>query len=371
LQILFSRGLFVVELSRSRAALSVDWQRARLSEADAAKVIRTLADLVGAGLPVLRAIDAAATLAPERWQADRLIVRRHVLEGSSLSFALSQGRRAIPAIALAVLRAHEQSGDVTGGLGSAATVLETQAAWRRALVGALAYPAVLMTSATVVLTVMARFVLPQLISLLSESGQSPPPSTQALMSFTAYAPPVLLGLIVLGTSAWYLVRVLPEAGRVREIGAYAVLRVPFVGEVVRGRDTARFCGALGASLGAGLPIARAIRESSNVVQNCEIRRRVEAAKALIMEGKSIHSSFALIQPLTPAATAMLGAGERASTLAVMSGRAAAFEASELQKRVQLATRLIEPMLMAIIGGLVGLGALAIMEAIYSLQPGVV
>lgn len=330
---------------------------------------RTFATLVGAAVPIDRALAATAAQAahPDLAAALRQ-VRRAVQEGTTLADALGQHPRLFPSLVTAMVAAGEASGTLETVLDQLARHLEEATELRAQLRTALLYPALMAVVGSVGVAVLLLFVVPRFTGLLAEVGGTLPLSTRMLVAVSRFA-----------TGAWWLwlPALAAAAYGVREIGrrpdwrrAWHARRLawPLVGELEVAWNTARFCGTLGMLLRAGTPVIPALRIARSAVTNAATGEGLERAATAVAEGEAMAPALAgLVSPL---AIQMLAAGEESGRLDEMCIRVGETHDAELRRALKAAVALVEPMLIVVFGVLVGFVALAMLQAIYSVNTGI-
>lgn len=327
---------------------------------------RNFATLVGAAVPVDRALAATAAQTGDAALADALRqVRRAVQEGATLADALGRHPRLFPPLVTAMVAAGEAGGSLETVVERLAGHLEEAAELRSQLGAAVLYPALMAVVGAVGAAVLLLFVVPRFAALLADVGGTLPLSTRLLVA--------LSGVV---TGAWWLW--LPALGAlgygIREIGrrpawrrAWHARRLewPLAGELEIAWVTARFCGTLGMLLRAGTPVLPALRIARATVTNLLLGERLDQAVVAVAEGESLAAALAGI--VSPLAIQMLAAGEESGRLEEMCLRVSDAHEAELRRSLRTAVALVEPGLIVAFGVLVGFVALAMLQAIYSIN----
>lgn len=336
---------------------------------DIAAAFRSLAALVGGGASLDRALDFTATHATHTSVRAALgKVRGDVQNGQSLATALKAQHELFGAIAPALVRAGEESGALADALARTADQLDRARALRTQLRDALLYPLLLGTVASMGILVLLLYVVPRFVTMLQGTGGALPRSTRLLVALshalTGYwwAWVGLIVLAALGASAW-LRR--PEN---RDRWHATRLNVPVSGALERSTWTARFTRALGSMLASGAPLLSSLRIARDGVGNTALGAQLDRAIARVERGERLASSLDSVLP--PLATQLLGIGEESGSLDAMSLRVADTYEDEVHRRLKTLVALVEPALIVLFGGLVGFVALAMLQAIYSINASV-
>jgi general secretion pathway protein F len=342
-----ARGLRVLAV---RAARSWGRRRARLS---LVAFSNELVALLEAGLSLVEAIDALTE--KERDEPVRQLlegVRRRLYEGQSLSVALGELPGSFPPLYVATVRASERSGAIAEALRRFVAYQQQLDLLRKRLVNASIYPAVLLAAGGLVLLFLVGYVVPRFSGIYEEIGGELPLASRVLMQWgrllEAHGPAVLAGALAGGALAgWGLLRpgVRAAAGRL-------LARIPAVGRQLELYQLARLYRTVGMLLRGGLPVVTAFEMTRGLLA-AAARPRLEAATRAVREGRSLTDALAAQGLTTPVAERMLRVGERGGGMGEMMERIAAFYDDELSRVVDLAVRLIEPAMMAVIGLVIG------------------
>jgi type II secretory pathway component PulF len=312
--LLEARGLVVVDVtagSDGKPAASRSFGRS--SRSAVVDVTRALAGLLSAGLPLSRALTAAASVSPGT-VADRLTaVRDRVARGDSLATALAAYPDLFSPLYVGLVRAGERSGDLDGTFTRLATQLEREDDLRSKLVSAAIYPVLLAIIGSAAVLILLLFVLPRFAGVLEGAGAKLPRSTEALLEFSAWAqrfwflflvPPVGLVLAV----AWV---------RTSEAGSRAwsslLLRLPLIRGLRRDILAARFARMTSVLL-AGGAVLSALDDAAASLPDLVARDDIERARARVREGASLRSAVANSPVFPPLLSQLIALGEETGRL---------------------------------------------------------
>jgi type II secretory pathway component PulF len=327
---------------------------------------RSFAALLGAGTPLERALRVSAEQSGNEGLTRVLgQVREAVQAGESLAEALAAHPRWFPDVLPAMSRAGEASGALDQVFEQAADYLEEVAELRSEVRAALIYPALMAVVAAVGVLVLLLFVVPRFSAIVADFGGTLPLSTRILMGVgTLFAGYWWLVLVALGAAGFGGVAWMrrPE-NRLRFHRAR--LGWPVVGELEQKLVTARFTRTLGLLLVHGLPLLQALRIARGAVSNRAVGQRLDAGIDAVAEGRSLAESVEGALP--PLAVEMVAVGEESGKLDTMCQRIAATYDREVRRTVKVAVALLEPTMIIVFGVLVGLVALAMLQAIYSVN----
>jgi len=314
---------------------------------------KELSILLGAGVPLLEAL---TTLREKEGDARSAAALDAVLErlraGHAFSVALAARPDAFDALFLAVVASAERTGQLQQALTSHAGYLAWTGMLRDRLVAASVYPVMLLAAGSAVSMFLLIYVVPRFAGLLDGLGGDVPAASRALLALGAWAGQhPLLSLIVAASllaAPWLVWQV--KAWRERLLDAIA--RLPGLAERLRLIALARLYRTLAMLLSAGLPVASALPLAREVV-GPRLRVPVDTAAQAVMRGERLSQALLDAGLCTPVSLRMVRVGERSGGLGTMLGEAAGFYDDELARLSELVTRLVNPLLMLVMGALIG------------------
>lgn len=364
LDLVAARGLFPIELHAQDHARRTP----TAAPADLSALLAGLAALLEAGLPADRALAAVQETAPARFTEPLAAAHARVREGASISAAL-EATGIVPPMVLALLRAGERTGRLAAAAARAAVELERTAETHAKMRAALTYPAFLAVAGTVSVTVIAGFVVPRFAQLLDANGQALPTTTRALLTasrvIATAAAPLSAVLLVLAALVVRWARTPPGGLAVHRW----LLELPVIGALRLRFATARACGALAALMESAVPIIVALDLARLATGDKAMEQRFAAARDDVEHGERLWTALQRHQALSPVALRLVSYGERAGRLPAFLSHAARLEERTAQRSLQGLVALLEPMLILTFGALVAFVAAALLQAVYSIQPG--
>ncbi|MCC7330031.1 MAG: type II secretion system inner membrane protein GspF [Gammaproteobacteria bacterium] len=342
--------------------------RPSMTAADLALVTRQLATLVQSALPLEEALLAVAeqTESP-RVKSILLGVRSKVMEGHTLADGLGDFPKAFPEIYRATVAAGEQSGHLDAVLERLADYTESRQELRQKLQNAMIYPVVLTSLALMIVGGMLVYVVPKVVSVFAGTGHALPLLTRALIATSDFLRGwglFLLAAIVL--LAWGTSRLLKQPGPRRRWHA-TLLRLPVLGRLTRGFNTARFTRTLSILTGSGVPVLEGLRIAAEVVTNLPMQDAVQEAAARIREGAPIGRSLGASGHFPPICIHLISSGEASGELEAMLARAAANQEKEVDGLITALMGLMEPALIVTMGVIVLMIVLAILLPIFQIN----
>jgi len=342
--------------------------RMRIGAGELALLTRRFAMLLEAGLTVEQCLDALIEQAQGE-SARRILaaVRAEVLSGQQLAESFDRYPSSFPEIYRALVRAGEHSGELSAVMASVADYLERRQATRQSAGLALLYPAIVAAVALCIVVGLLTYVVPQVVEVFAQSKQTLPLLTRMLL-WTSQTLQGKLGYIavVLVVIAIALRWAYGREATKRRWHA-RLLRLPLVGPLWRGVDTARLAASLSILSAGGVPLLQALAAGARVVKNLALREAVEEAQQRVREGSSLHRALAGRGLFPPIFIHLVASGEASGRLAHMLGQAARQQEVENDARVRLLTGVLEPALILAMGMLVLLIVLAILLPIIEMN----
>ena len=329
---------------------------------------RTLGTLLDAGVPLERALAFCAEQAAHPGVATALVdVRQAVREGSALAPALARHPTVFGPLVVALLGAGEAAGALAVAADRLAAHLDEAAELRAQVRSALLYPAIMGVVAAVGVTVLLLVVVPRFVGMLGEVGGTLPLSTRLLVGASRalvsawWAWLLLLVAAVARARGWLGV----PANRIRWHGAR--LSLPVVGSLERRWATARVARVLALMLTGGGRLLPALRVAAGAAPNLAIAEGITRATDRVAEGERLAQALRDVVP--PLAAQLLAVGEETGRLAAMAERVADVYDGEVRRALRTAVALLEPALIVVFGAIVGFIALALLQAVYAVDPG--
>jgi general secretion pathway protein F len=371
-QILRDRNLLPVSVTEvaqreARRQRSFSFRRG-MSSGELALITRQLASLSQSGLPLEEALLAVAQQNDQpRTKSILLGVRAKVMEGHSLADGFSEFPQAFPELYRATVAAGEQSGHLDVVLERLADYTEARQELRQRVTNALVYPIALVVMAVGIIAFMLATVVPKIVNVFENTAAELPALTTGMIATSDflrdYWPLLLIGFGLLSWLAWW---VLQKEGPKRRYHLL-LLRLPIVGRLTRGVNTARFTRTLSILAGSGVPILEALKISAEVVENVPMREAVTEASLRVREGASIAKSLAASKLFPPMTIHLISSGEAGGRLDEMLGRSAAGQEREVDGLIAALLGILQPLLIVIMGAIVLTIVLAILLPIFEIN----
>jgi general secretion pathway protein F len=329
---------------------------------------RQLAGLVGAGLPLERALTALADEAEDARQRELVAhLKSEVNAGSPFARALASAPREFDDVYRAVVAAGEQSGALGAVLENLADDLEERQALKAKLVAATLYPAIVSVIAVLIVVFLVTYVVPQVANVFVNSKRALPWLTVAMMGLSSFIRSWGWLLVLAGAGGAFAFVLARRNEAFRERFDAGWLNLPLVGRLARGYNGARFAGTLAMLAGAGVPILKALQAAAETLSNRAMRADAMVALTQVREGAPLAAALAGKKrfPGLPAMLARLG--EQTGTLPRMLQRAAVQLSAEVQRRALALATILEPLLIVAMGVVVMLIVLAVLLPIIQLN----
>ena len=328
---------------------SFEWRRG-VSASDVALLTRQLATLSRAGLPLEESLLAVSQQTEKpHVQSVLLGVRSKVMEGHTLASGLGDFPRAFPEIYRATVAAGEQSGHLDGVLERLADYTESRDVLRQRILGALLYPIVLTIMCLGIVSGLLVYVVPKVVEVFETGKTKLPLMTRALIGVSDFLRDYGIWIVIaavlgaIGFARWLRN---PEA---RRRFHRFLLRVPVVGRLARGFNTARFTRTFSILTGSAVPVLEALRISGEVITNLPMRDAVNEAAQRVREGAPIGRSLAQSKLFPPLTIHLISSGESSGELEEMLDRAAISQERELDGILAALVGLLGPLLIVVMG----------------------
>jgi general secretion pathway protein F len=342
--------------------------RRGVSASDLSLLTRQLATLVRAGLPLEESLQAVAEQTEKpRIKSIILGVRAKVMEGHALADGLADFPTVFPDIYQATVSAGEQSGHLDTVLERLADYTESREQLRNRTLGAMLYPIVLFVVCSLIVFMLLTYVVPKIVTQFEHSKAQLPLLTRILIVWSDFMREWgwAVALVVVGAIVGFL-RWLRDPGARRKYHAF-LLKVPLIGRVVRGNNTARFARTLATLTSSAVPVLEALRISGEVVTNLPMRDAVQLAATRVREGAPIGRSLAASKLFPPMMIHLISSGETSGELETMLDRAATNQEREMDAILTTVVGLLGPLMIVLMGGFVLLIVLAMLLPIFQLN----
>jgi type IV pilus assembly protein PilC len=334
-------------------------QKAKLK--DLAVFSRQFATMVNSGLPLLRTL-AILEQQTESKYLSKVVgeMRLDVEKGISLSAAMAKHPRAFNNLYVSMVRAGETAGTLDSVLLRLSDTLEREVSLRRQIKSAMTYPIVVASLVVLILTAMLLFVVPTFKDLYQQLGGTLPLPTRILITISDVVKKYFLIVIAVIVAIVWLLRRWLKTEKGRMAFDRFKLRVPIFGSLFHKTALSRFARTLSVLNRSGVPILQSLEIVQETVNNAVVATAVKDLAEGVKEGESLATPLSRHKVFPPMVVQMMSVGEETGALDTMLEKVANFYDEEVAAAVESLTALIEPVMIAVVGGAVG----AIVIALY-------
>ncbi len=335
---------------------------------DKATFFRLLAVMINSGLPLIRSLRTLALQSAKSPHLQKTLfqIAQSIEAGKSLSESMNEFPDVFTEAQTGMIRAGEASGQLNKTLKDLAEEVEKSASLARKVKGALVYPVVILTLLVAVIFVMMIAVVPQLTKLFTQTGQELPLPTRVLITVSdfsvSYWPVVLISFlgIVFGILFWKKTR----SGRY--IWDYMLLNLPIFGPVIQKAALSKFARSFSNLMSSGVPIIKSIEIVANAIGNEVYKKRLYLTAEDMRRGIPMAENLAESKLFPNMVVNMIEVGEQTAQLETVTLKVAEFFDEEVDEVVKSLTKIMEPLIIVIIGVTVGGVVAAIMLPIIQL-----
>lgn len=352
--------------SETSTAAKFGFGKKKVPESDIASVLRDLAVMSETGVPFVEALDAVIATARTATLAEGLRrLKEEIVGGKGLSAGMRSANGVFPVIVCEMVRVAEEGGRLDRALASAATYVERAADLKKKVMNAMLYPVVLSVIALGTLVVMITFVLPRFAGIFKTMKTQVPAITQFLLDLgdkvKSHPIQVVLGFVsifVLAKIAWAT----PSINRVISLG---LLRVPVLGELIRRLALSRAFQSISTLLSSNVNLMSALEHGSQVAGNPIIRDALLKARSSVEHGVALSDALRDTKAFPPTLVQMVTVGERTGRLGVLMSSTAHHMEEDVDGRLKALISIVEPVMIVVMGGIVGLITMSIIIPMYS------
>jgi type IV pilus assembly protein PilC len=325
------------------------------SPEDIAIFFRQLATMLSAGIPMVQAFEIVGT-GHEKPSMQKLIldIKSQIESGSTLHEALAKHPLYFDDLAVNLVEAGEQAGALENLLDKIATYKEKTEAVKKKIKKALFYPAAVLAVAVIVTVILLVFVIPQFESLFKGFGADLPAFTQMVINLSKFVQSMgwLLALVA-GGGIYALIYFHKRSRAMREWVDRAMLKLPVVGPILVKAAIARYARTLSTTFAAGVPLVEALGSVAGATGNIVYENAVMRMKDEVATGQRLQRAMENTGLFPNMVNQMIAVGEESGSLDQMAAKVADFYELEVDAAVDAMSSLLEPLIMVILGTLVG------------------
>ena len=345
------QGIIPARVRRKRDSL----RGGRVNAADIALFARQLATMLVAGIPMVQAFEIVASgVDKPSVRSLILAVKADVESGTSLHEALAKQPLYFDDLFVNLVRAGEQAGALDTLLDKIATYKEKSEAIKKKVKKALFYPASVLIVAFIVTTVLMIFVIPEFQKLFKGFGANLPAFTQFVINISnAVRHHGIWIALVIGAAVWVFLYFQKRSRRMREVLDRMSLKIPIIGPILNKAAIARYARTLATMFAAGVPLVEALESVAGATGNIIYENAVLKMRDEVATGQRLQRAMEARGIFPNMVVQMIAVGEESGSLDEMAGKVATFYEAEVDNAVDAMSSLLEPLIMVILGVIVG------------------
>lgn len=337
----------------------------RISEKEKLILLSNIGTMLSAGIPIVETIESIL----EESKGNQKKILEHVLkdinEGRTLSNSFARFPNSFDPVIINLIGAAEEAGNLETVLGDLTIMIRKEAEFSDKVKAALTYPVLVLVTFTAILLLILTFVIPRIATVFTRLNVVLPLPTKILIVlsnfFLQFYPIILICILVLALLFAYWYRINKRAV------INFIFSLPFLSNLGRLIDLTRFSRSMGLLLNSGIPIVDALALSKHVLVKKEIIQVIENCEKLVMSGKQMSVGLKQYrQRISPIIIRMIETGEKSGSLEKAMQNTSEYLDAEVNTNLKAFTTLLEPVLLLIVGSLVGGMMLAIIAPIYGL-----
>lgn len=367
---LLNQGFFVVSLQEIKSSshkinFKFNWGHVR--NRDLVVFTRQLSTMLSAGLSILRSFSILSQQTTNKTLKKAVLdIRADIESGTALWESMAKHRQIFSPIYISMIKAGELGGVLDNVLDRLGEHLEREQEISSKVKSASVYPAMVSVFAVLVIIFILTFIMPTFTSLFQSSGVELPWTTRTLLSMGLFLKRQMLYLLLLLVFIGYLLKGWGKKEEGRLFYDKLYLRIPLLGKALSRIIVARFTRTMGTLVRAGIPILQALEVVEDVVGNAVIAQAIHKARLSITDGESITRPLEATGVFEPMVTQMIAIGEETGSLDQMLAKMSDYYEKEVIHMIDAMMSLIEPLLILIVGLLVGGIVVATMLPIFDM-----
>ena len=364
---LAERGIFAQGIKERPGLMKMELKKQRVPRVEIMNFSRQLAAFVRAGIPIIDAIETLRTdLKNERLRKVLAQVAESLRGGETLSNAIASHPDVFPNFYITILRSAELTGHVDAVLDQLATYIERDETAKRKIKSALTYPSVVLVLAIISVIIIVAMALPRFRTFFDSLNAKLPLPTRILLGITDFLSNfwwMLAGGLGFVSLVMFLVLRTNRGKRSRDA---FLLKAPVFGDLVRFTIIERFCRILGSLVKAGVQIPDAMAVATGATNNRIYVEKLTAARDAMIQGEGMSGPITATGLFPGGVCQMVRVGEDTGTLDDQLETAASFYGKEVEYKLEKLTALFEPLIIVVVGVVVGFVAVALVSALYGI-----
>jgi type IV pilus assembly protein PilC len=357
-----------VAATRVKTQSSAFRSKGKVSNQDIAVFSRQLATMMGAGIPMVQAFEIIGN-GHDKPAMQKLVldIKNNIEGGSTLHESLAKHPLYFDSLFVNLVEAGEQAGALETLLDKIATYKEKTEALKKKIKKALFYPAAVLIVAVIVSVILLLFVIPQFESLFKGFGADLPAFTQMVVNLSRFVQHQGWWMLIMICAAFYAFFYFKKRSKKMQLLLDRVmLKFPIIGPILQKSAIARFARTLSTMFAAGVPLVEAMGSVAGATGNIVYEEAVYRMKDEVATGQRLQRAMENVGLFPNMVVQMIAVGEESGSLDTMSGKVAEFYESEVDNAVDSMSSLLEPLIMAVLGVLVGGMVIAMYLPIFKL-----
>lgn len=327
-----------------------------------------ISSMLEAGLPLVGALEALQDQTED--PVFKIIirdVRNDIAGGTSFSDAVRKFPRAFPNLFISMVEAGEASGALADIMGKVATYFESSLGLAKKVKSAMTYPIAVISLAVILVNVLLIFVIPVFSEMFADFGAELPKPTQMLIDLSEFLKHNIIFLIAGGIAIWKIMGKLTATPKGRRVKDIIFSKLPIIGNLTRKINISRFCRTYSILLKSGVPILRALDICSSASNNTYVESACSEIQRHISQGGQLSEVIAHTPYFPSMVKHMAKAGEQTGNVDGMMNKIADFYDTEVDSIVESLTSLMEPILICVLGVIIGGIVMAMFLPIFQLS----
>ncbi len=359
-RLLKSKGFKQIENLTVSKNAAKDNKLRKLSLKEKIDFTQTFQTLHRAGVPIIEGLlFLGAEAATPGIRNISNAIRQEILEGSTFAGTVAKYTNIFDRIYIGLVKAGEDSGEMDKTMGRLADLLNKQASINGRVIGAMLYPVFVVILAVVIFIVMIVFVFPKFAEAFSSTGKPLPPITQFCISLGNNIKDMWYVYIIAAVALVWLIMQLPKWKTTREILDKWALKIPVISNLVVQSNFSNYLSVLLVAYNAGIPIVDSLYLSTLTLTNVVLKDALERVSKKVQQGAQMSQAMKNSGVVPKMVNFMVATGEQSGRLGELLENAVTFIDQELDKAIDVMTKMMEPLLICVIGVIVLFLALAL------------
>jgi len=348
------RAILVTKTQERSGGKSPSKAGGKVKDKEMAIFTRQFSTMIDAGLPLVQCLNILAEQSESKNLRDVTgRVARSVEQGSTLADALRRHPRTFDDLFTNMVEVGESGGILDVVFQRLAAYIEKAAALKRKVKGAMIYPASIMGVAALVVIFMLTFVIPTFTKMFKDLGADLPLPTQVVVWLSEFVRTYILLIIAAIVGCVFALRAYYRTEKGQSTIDALLLKVPVMGSLIRKVAVARFTRTLGTLVSSGVPILEGLRITARTAGNKVVEKAVLQCRAAVTAGKTLAEPLKASGVFPPMVIQMISVGEQTGALDAMLSKIADFYDDEVDTAVSAMTALLEPIMIVVLGVLIG------------------